>query len=294
MPRNDYKSLPTEMINPRTLHIDKMSTEEMMRVINEEDAKVSAAVREKESDQWAVSRDYGISPEALSRLIAAAVDAAAASFNNGGRLIYVGAGTSGRLGVVDASECPPTYGVSPDLVRGIIAGGDMAMFRAVEGAEDSEDMGRKAVEEENVSASDTVVALSASGGAPFCTGALKRAKELGAVTVAVACNRKGAMLSFADIKIVPEVGPEVIQGSTRMKAGTAQKLVLNMLSTGAMVKTGKVYGNLMINVAPTNEKLRERAIGIIMKISGCDRTSAESGLDRCGSIRGALDEMGIR
>lgn len=276
MPRNDYKSLPTEMINPRTLHIDKMSTEEMMRVINEEDAKVSAAVREE------------------IPAIAAAVDAAAASFNNGGRLIYVGAGTSGRLGVVDASECPPTYGVSPDLVRGIIAGGDMAMFRAVEGAEDSEDMGRKAVEEENLSASDTVVALSASGGAPFCIGALKRAKELGAVTVAVACNRKGAMLSFADIKIVPEVGPEVIQGSTRMKAGTAQKLVLNMLSTGAMVKTGKVYGNLMINVAPTNEKLRERAIGIIMKISGCDRASAESGLDRCGSIRGALDEMGIR
>ena len=276
MPRNDYNTLPTERINENTLHIDKMSTEDMMRAINDEDAKVAAAVR------------------AEIPSIAATVDAAAASFEKGGRLLYFGAGTSGRLGVVDASECPPTYGVSPDLVRGVIAGGEGAMFRAVEGAEDSEEMGARAVDNEGVGERDTVVALSASGGAPFCIGVLKRAKALGAVTVAVACNEKGAMLPFADIKIVPKTGPEVIQGSTRMKAGTAQKLVLNMISTGAMVKTGKVCGNLMINVAPTNEKLYERAVGIIMKISGCDRKTAEDGLDRCGSIRGALDSMGIK
>lgn len=275
MARNDYNTLPTERVNENTLHIDKMSTEDMMRAINDEDAKVAAAVR------------------AEIPAIAAAVDAAAGSFLKGGRLLYFGAGTSGRLGVVDASECPPTYGVDPDLVRGVIAGGDGAMFRAVEGAEDSEAMGASAVDNEKVCACDTVVALSASGGAPFCIGALKRAKELGAVTVAVACNRHGSMLPFADIRIVPDTGPEVIQGSTRMKAGTAQKLILNMISTGAMVRTGKVYGNLMINVAPTNEKLRERAVGIIMKISGCDRRTAETGLERCGSIRGVLDSMGI-
>lgn len=271
MPRNDYSGLSTERINEKTVHIDRMSTLEMMTVINEEDRKVADAVGTQLPN------------------IARAVDVIAECFNAGGHLIYVGAGTSGRLGVVDASECPPTYGVDPELVRGIIAGGGGAMFRSVEGAEDSEALGAASLD--GVTALDTVVALSASGGAPFCIGALKRARELGAHTVAVACNPRGTMLVYADITIVPEVGPEVIQGSTRMKAGTAQKLVLNMLSTGAMIKTGKVLGNLMINVAPSNEKLRERAIGIVVQVVGCDRASAAEALDRLGSVRAAIDEL---
>ncbi len=271
MPRNDYSGLSTERINEKTVHIDRMSTFEMMTVINEEDRKVADAVGTQLSN------------------IARAVDVIAECFNAGGHLIYVGAGTSGRLGVVDASECPPTYGVEPELVRGIIAGGDGAMFRSVEGAEDSEALGAASLD--GVTALDTVVALSASGGAPFCIGALKRARELGAHTVAVACNPRGTMLALADITVVPEVGPEVIQGSTRMKAGTAQKLVLNMLSTGAMVKTGKVLGNLMINVAPSNEKLRERAIGIVVQVVGCDRAAAAEALDRLGSVRAAIEEL---
>lgn len=273
--RNDYFELDTENVNERTAAIDRMSTLEMMRAINEEDKKVAYAVEK-------------CIPE-----IARAVDVIAEAIENGGRLFYAGAGTSGRLGVVDASECPPTYGVSPSLVRGIIAGGERAMFRSVEGAEDNELLGKEMLVSEGFSEKDVLAVLSASGGAPFCIGALRYAEEIGAKTVSVSCNPNGRMNALADIRIVAETGGEVIQGSTRMKAGTAQKLILNMLSTGAMVKTGKVYGNLMINVSPTNEKLRERAIGIIMKISGRDREICAEKLDELGEIRAVLREFGI-
>ena len=273
--RDDYESLRTEGINENTRHIDRMSTLEMMRAINDEDKTVAYAVEK-------------CLPE-----IAMSVDLIADAIENGGRLFYTGAGTSGRLGVVDASECPPTYGVSPELVRGIIAGGENAMFRSVEGAEDNGLLGKEMLEAEAFCKKDVLVALSASGGAPFCIGAITYAKSIGAKTVSVSCNPSGKMNGLADIAIVAVTGPEVIQGSTRMKAGTAQKLILNMLSTGAMVKTGKVHGNLMINVAPTNEKLRERAIGIIMRISGRERALCAEALDRLGEIRAVLREFGI-
>ena len=273
--RNDYEKLKTENINTRTENIDRMSTLEMVTAINEEDKTVAYAVEK-------------CLPE-----IAAAVDVIADAIENGGRLFYTGAGTSGRLGVVDASECPPTYGVSPELVRGIIAGGKDAMFRSVEGAEDSEALGEEMLYLENFTKKDVLVSLSASGGAPFCIGTLKYAKNLGAKCISVSCNPDGRMNSLADIAIVAVTGAEVIQGSTRMKAGTAQKMILNMLSTGAMVKTGKVYGNLMINVAPTNEKLRKRAIGIIMKISGKEESVCAEALDRLYEIRAVLREFGI-
>ncbi len=274
--RNDYDSLKTEQINHNTKNIDKLSTLEMLKAINDEDKKVALAVESELPN------------------IAKAVDMIAGALERGGHLIYIGAGTSGRLGVVDASECPPTYGVDPSLVRGIIAGGNGAMFRSSEGMEDREELGAQSLDSDGVTSADVVVAISASGGAPYCIGALKRAREIGASTVALSCNPSAVMNEFADISISPEVGPEVIQGSTRMKAGTAQKLVLNMLSTGAMVKTGKVYGNLMINVAPTNDKLRRRAIGIITEISGCPTETAAELLDSCGSIRAALDQLGIK
>jgi len=269
--RDDYNKLKTEVQNPRTLNIDKMSTFEMVRVINEEDKSVAVAVETQLTE------------------IAAAVDIIAAAINKGGSLIYVGAGTSGRLGVVDASECPPTFGVDPRLVRGIIAGGDKAMFHAVEGAEDSEEWGRGAIDTDGVTEKDVVVGLSAAGRAPFVLGALKRAKEIGAQAVGITCNPESLMKEICNITIAPYVGPEVICGSTRMKAGTAQKLVLNMLSTGAMIKTGKVWGNLMINVTPTNEKLQERATRILMQITGSERSVAEAALGRCGSIKAAIE-----
>ncbi len=274
--RKDYDSLKTEQINPDTKNIDKLSTLDMLRAINDEDKRVAVAV------------------EAELPSIAKAVDIIAAAIERGGHLIYIGAGTSGRLGVVDASECPPTYGVDPTLVRGIIAGGNAAMFRSSEGMEDREELGVGAIDNDGITSADVVVAISASGGAPFCIGALKRARQLGAATISLSCNPDAVMNTFSDVSISPYVGPEVIQGSTRMKAGTAQKLVLNMLSTGAMVKTGKVYGNLMINVAPTNDKLRRRAIGIIVEISSCTAEKAAELLDKHGSIRAALDQLGIK
>ena len=271
--RNDYESLRTEGINENTRQIDRMSTLEMMRAINDEDKTVAYAVEK-------------CLPE-----IAMSVDLIAGAIENGGRLFYTGAGTSGRLGVVDASECPPTYGVSPELVRGIIAGGKEAMFRSVEGAEDNELLGREMLEEEAFCEKDVLVALSASGGAPFCIGAIAYAKGIGAKTVSVSCNPSGKMNGLADIAIVAVTGPEVIQGSTRMKAGTAQKLILNMLSTGVMIKTGKVVGNLMINVRPTNVKLRDRCIRILMELGSCDRETAEKLIDKYGDIRASLDAL---
>ncbi len=273
--RDNYDALKTEARNPRTMAIDKMSTYDMMKTINEEDQTVPAAVATQLSE------------------IAKVVDLAAASLEKGGHLIYVGAGTSGRLGVVDASECPPTFGVDYNLVRGIIAGGDSAMFRAVEGAEDNEALGAAAIEENGVLPGDVVVGLSAAGRAPFVLGALKKAREIGAIPVGITCNPQSLMAPLCDVTIAPYVGPEVISGSTRLKAGTAQKLILNMISTGTMIKTGKVMGNLMINVRPSNEKLKERAARILMQISGCDHDTAVSLLAEYGDIRAALRSLGI-
>lgn len=273
--RDNYDALKTEARNPRTMAIDKMSTYDMMKTINEEDQTVPAAVATQLSE------------------IAKVVDLAAASLEKGGHLIYVGAGTSGRLGVVDASECPPTFGVDYNLVRGIIAGGDSAMFRAVEGAEDNETLGAAAIEENGVLPGDVVVGLSAAGRAPFVLGALKKAREIGAIPVGITCNPQSLMAPLCDVTIAPYVGPEVISGSTRLKAGTAQKLILNMISTGTMIKTGKVMGNLMINVRPSNEKLKERAARILMQISGCDHDTAVSLLAEYGDIRAALRSLGI-
>ncbi len=271
--RTDLASLATEARNHRTLHIDKLSTYEMMELMNNENRAVEDAIATQLTE------------------IAAAVDIIAAAIEKGGHLIYIGAGTSGRLGVVDASECPPTFGVDSRLVRGIIAGGEGAMFRAVEGAEDNESCGAAELLADGVSAGDVVVGLSASGGAPYVLGALKAAREVGATPIGITCNPESRMHPLCDVTIAPYVGPEVITGSSRLKAGTAQKLVLNMLSTGAMVKTGKVVGNLMINVKPTNEKLRDRCIRILMELSGVERGRAEELIDRHGDIRKALEEL---
>ena len=271
--RTDLASLKTEGRNQNTLHIDTMTTLEMVTVMNNENRVVEDAIATQ-------------LPE-----IAAAIDIIAERLEQGGHLIYIGAGTSGRLGVVDASECPPTFGVDPRLVRGIMAGGEGAMFRAVEGAEDDEVRGAAELEADGVTAGDVVVGLSASGGAPYVLGALKKARELGAIPLGITCNPDSRMHGVCDITIAPYVGPEVITGSSRLKAGTAQKLVMNMLSTGAMVKTGKVVGNLMINVKPTNIKLRDRCIRILMELGECDRATAESLIDKHGDIRASLQEL---
>ena len=272
-PRSDLASLKTEGRNMNTLHIDKMTTLEMMTVMNNENRVVEDAIATQLSE------------------IAAAVDIIAERLNAGGHLIYIGAGTSGRLGVVDASECPPTFGVDSRLVRSIMAGGEGAMFRAVEGAEDDEARGAEELLADGVMAGDVVVGLSASGGAPYVLGALKKAREIGAVPLGITCNPDSRMHPLCDVTIAPYVGPEVITGSSRLKAGTAQKLVLNMLSTGAMVKTGKVVGNLMINVRPTNAKLRDRCIRILMELGDCDRETATVLIDKYGDIRKSLIEL---
>jgi N-acetylmuramic acid 6-phosphate etherase len=247
--RKKEKMLPTtELINPNTNNLDKLSTEEMLLCINREDATVTEVVRL-------------VTPQ-----IARAVDAIAAGLRNGGRLIYVGAGTSGRLGVLDASECLPTFGVTRDIVFGIMAGGERALTNAVEGAEDDEIAGAAAMDAANVRAHDVVVGLSASGGAPYVRAAIRRAKERGAVTVGVACATPAPLCDEADIGIQAVIGAEVLQGSTRLKSGTAQKLILNMLSTGAMIRIGKTYGNRMVDVQATNKKLVLRSRRLVREI----------------------------
>lgn len=272
--RPDYQKLNTEARNARTTEIDKLPTLDMVKLMAEENRVVEDAV--------AAEAEY----------IAKAIDLIAAALESGGHLVYVGAGTSGRLGVLDASECPPTFGVDYRLVRGIIAGGEDAMFRASEGAEDNFERGVADLVADGVCAGDVVVGLSASGGAPYVLGALTKAAELGAIPVGVTCNPASRMHPLCHVTIAPVVGAEVITGSSRLKAGTAQKLVLNMLSTGAMIKTGKVMGNLMINVRPTNQKLRLRCIRIICELTGCDAQTAEQALDAHGDIRAAVQAIG--
>ena len=254
------EKLTTESRNENTLNIDKVSTLEMVKIINNEDKKVAFAV-ENELEN-----------------IAKAIDGIVDRINRGGRLIYIGAGTSGRLGILDASECPPTYGVSEELVQGIIAGGKEAIFRAKEGAEDSEELAITDLKDKSLSENDVIVGLAASGRTPYVIGGLKYANDIGALTISVTCNGDSEVSKVAQISIAPIVGAEVVTGSTRLKAGTAQKLVLNMLSTGNMIKLGKVYGNLMVDVKATNEKLVERAKRIVCEATGVERGQAEKTL----------------
>ncbi len=267
-----YAALQTEGRNPRSAHLDRMSTLEMLSCINGEDVRAVQAV------------------QAVLPSIAPVVDRIAEGMQRGGRLIYTGCGTSGRLGVLDASECPPTYGVEPGLVIGVIAGGDYALRNAVEGAEDSREAGRAAMEGLNLTPADVVVGLSAAGGAAFVLGTVDYAREKGCATVAVTCNPDTPLQAACDYAIVPLTGPEVVTGSTRMKAGTAQKLILNMLSTCAMVRTGKVRDNLMINVRPTNQKLRDRARRILIQLTDCTEEAAADALQRAGwDVAAALE-----
>ena len=259
----ELKSIATEQRNPNTMHIDTMSTLDMVRLINREDHKVAEAVG-MVTDQ-----------------IAQAVDLIADRLRKGGRLIYCGAGTSGRLGILDAVECPPTYSTDPEMVQGLIAGGNSAIFKAVEGAEDSPELGKLDLERIGFASGDVLVGIAASGRTPYVLGCMEYAKTLGAATVAVTCCPGSVLDRFADIGIAPAPGPEVVTGSTRMKSGTAQKMVLNMLSTGAMIKLGKVYGNLMVDVKPSNEKLIRRCVNIVCAAASCDEAAAVAALEAC-------------
>jgi len=260
----------TELNNPLSAQIDQMTTREILGLINAQDQQVIDAVR--------AELDH----------ITAAADAIYARLTQGGRLIYAGAGTSGRLGVVDASEMPPTYNVSPDRVIGLIAGGETALIRSVEGAEDRVELGSADMTRLNVNARDAVVGIAASGRTPYVIGALQQAKTRGALAISFACTYPAPIHAVADLYIAPLTGPEVVEGSTRMKAGTATKLVLNMLSTTVMIKLGKTYGNLMVDLQPTNQKLRERARRIVERATGLDAASAQRLLDECGDTKTAL------
>lgn len=255
------ENLTTETRNQRTMHLDQMSVTELLTVMNEEDAKVASAVNEQIPN------------------IAQAVTAITESLRRGGRLIYMGAGTSGRIGLLDAVECPPTFGTSPEMVVGLIAGGSNAFIKAVEGAEDREEFGVADLQSLNLTAEDAVVGIAASGRTPYVIGGLEYARSVGAVTISVSCNKDAAISQYADITIEVENGPEVLTGSTRLKAGTSQKLVCNMLSTASMIGLGKVYGNLMVDVQLSNEKLVERAKRIIMEATSCDLSTAEKTLE---------------
>jgi N-acetylmuramic acid 6-phosphate etherase len=254
--------LKTEMRNKASRHIDKMDTLSMIRLINQENFNAVRAV------------------EAASEKIVEACNAIAECFEKGGRLFYIGAGTSGRLGVVDAAECPPTFGVPKDQVIGIIAGGEKCMVQAAEAQEDDYAAGESDLKKYDLCEKDVVVGISASGGAAYIVGALEYANSVGALSVSLSSNYDTPIERVAKIGIVTDTGAEVITGSTRMKSGTAQKLVLNMLSTCAMVKTGKVYENMMINLRPSNQKLKERMIRIVCEIKGCDENTAEQRLEK--------------
>jgi len=259
----ELKKIATEQRNPNTMNIDTLSTLDMVKLINREDHRVAEAV------------------SLVTDKIAEAVDVIADRLGKGGRLIYCGAGTSGRLGILDAVECPPTYSTDPEMVQGLMAGGYPAIFKAVEGAEDSKELGVQDMKNIHFSSGDVLVGIAASGRTPYVLGCMEYAKALGAVTVAVTCCPGSVLDSFADIGIAPAPGPEVVTGSTRMKSGTAQKMVLNMLSTGAMIKLGKVYGNLMVDVKPSNEKLVRRCVTIVCAAAECDEATATAALEAC-------------
>ncbi|MFI9505320.1 N-acetylmuramic acid 6-phosphate etherase [Nocardia sp. NPDC052566] len=261
---NEIGSLSTETANPRSATLDSMPIEELLRTMNTEDAAVAAAVA-----------------QAIPQ-IARAVELIVAARGRGGRLIYLGAGTSGRLGVLDAVECPPTFGTAPGEVIGLIAGGPEALWQAVEGVEDDPARGALDLTAIELTANDVVVAVAASGRTPYAIGALQHARANGAATVAVSCNRGAELSAHADVGIEIETGPEVLTGSTRLKAGTAQKMVCNMLSTATMVRSGKVYGNMMVDVNPSNAKLVDRARRIVAEATGVDSATAAALLDASG------------
>lgn len=263
--------LTTEQSNPHSDQIDSMNSLEIVQLMNAEDAKIIAAV-EKEADT-----------------IAAAIDLIANAFSKGGRLIYMGAGTSGRLGVLDASECPPTFNSPPELVVGLIAGGKPALTSAIEGAEDHSEFAIADLDEIDFDKNDVLVGIATSGRTPYVIAGLKYAQEQGAQTVALTCNQENQLAEVAHLTICPIVGPEVVTGSTRLKAGTATKMVLNMLTTGAMVRIGKTYGNLMVDLRATNEKLVDRSIRILMAFTDLPREEAESVLSTCnGELKTAI------
>jgi N-acetylmuramic acid 6-phosphate etherase len=272
-------ALTTEARNPASAQLDEMSTLEMLGVMNDEDAKVAAAVR------------------AELPAIARAVDAIAKRFGEGGRLFYIGAGTSGRLGVLDASECPPTFSVPADLVQGLIAGGDRALRLSSEHSEDSPGEGARDLAAAGFARRDVLVGIAASGRTPYVLGAVEYAKTLGALTIGLSCVPGSALAQAAEIAITPATGAEVLTGSTRLKAGTATKMVLNMISTGVMVKSGLTFGNLMVNVRPTNAKLVDRAQRIVMEAAECDRATAERVLEAAGmNVKTAIvmQRMGLK
>jgi N-acetylmuramic acid 6-phosphate etherase len=265
------EKLLTEQTNPASASIDTLCTESVLHIMNAEDRQVAEAV------------------EREIPAIARAVDAIVAAFERGGRLFYLGAGTSGRLGVLDASECPPTFNVPPEMVQGIIAGGEAALSQATETTEDDPAIGARDLEVRGFTAGDVLVGIAASGRTPYVLGAVAKARRLGAVTVGISCTPDSELARAVEIAITPLVGPEVVAGSTRLKAGTAQKLVLNMLSTGAFVRLGYVYGNLMVNVQPKNQKLRDRARRIVAQAAGISVERAGEWLAEAGgSVRVAI------
>lgn len=267
----NLSTMTTEQRNPNTMDLDTMPSFEIVKAMNREDAQVPQAIEPH-------------LPE-----IAQAVDWAVSSLEQGGRIFYMGAGTSGRLGVSDAAECPPTFGVSPELVVGLMAGGDRAFLKAIEGAEDSMELGRRDLEAHRLTDRDIVIGLAASGRTPYVLGGLEYARSIGAHTVAISCNEGSAIGKAAELAIEVVVGPEVLTGSTRLKAGTAQKLILNMISTASMVGVGKAYQNLMVDVIQTNEKLHVRAENIVMEATGVDREKARRTIaDADGSVKTAI------
>jgi N-acetylmuramic acid 6-phosphate etherase len=262
--KDSLHDLTTEQPNPHSFGIDKKSTIEILRIINREDRKVPLIIGKELKN------------------LADVIDVVVESFRGGGRLFYVGAGTSGRLGILDAAECPPTYGTPPEMVQGIIAGGKDALVRSVEWAEDKETEGKKAIDERGLSSKDVLIGITASGQAPFVIGAMKRGREVRAAVVALSCNRQSQTFKHADYRIFLDVGPEIIAGSTRMKSGTAQKLALNMITTTAMIKLGKVYNNLMVDLVPVNNKLVKRSKRIIALATGCDEETASKAFEDSG------------
>jgi N-acetylmuramic acid 6-phosphate etherase len=267
---SDLAHLPTEARNPASEQIDALPTLDMLQVIHAADQEAVAAVGRE-----------------LPR-IAAAIDAIVARIENGGRLFYTGAGTSGRLGVLDASECPPTFNTPPELIQGLIAGGDRALRHSVERAEDDPGQGARDLVDHDFSAKDALVGIAASGRTPYVLGAIEHARALGALTIGLTCVPGSPIAEASELAITPATGPEIVTGSTRMKAGTATKLVLNMLSTGTLIRLGYVYGNLMVNVQPTNTKLRDRAARIVATITGMDNQTAGQLLTQAGSVRTAV------
>ncbi len=268
---SSVEHLTTEARNPASMAIDSLSALDIVRVMNHEDEQVTAAVR------------------AISEAIAQAVDVIADRLSGEGRLIYMGAGTSGRLGVLDASECPPTFNTPPELVIGLIAGGYQALTRSIEGAEDHPEFGRCDLEQIGVNDRDVVVGIATSGRTPYVIGGMRFANEVGAFTIGFSCNDSCELSQHAQLMLNPIVGPEVISGSTRLKAGTATKLVLNMLTTGAMIRLGKTYGNLMVDLRATNSKLKLRSRRIVSEITGLDSPAAISLLERCdGDVKTAI------